>query len=139
MRVLLDANVFVAALLRSRTARVGSCRAILEAFRDGQFSLITAEPLVDELVQVLGRPKFNDRISPEDRRNLLELVRTDGEFVVPRRSALLVRDPKDRPVLECAYAADLLVSGDHDLQVLGSIGSTSVLSPSAFLALLKSR
>ena len=132
MRVLLDTNVFVSSLLRA-----GSPHAILEALRDGAFTLVTAEPLLNELTHVLGRPKFSDRVSPDDCRRLLELIRRDGRFVVPRRSTAMVRDPKDRPVLDCLYAADVLVSGDHDLQVLKRVGTTVILSPSAFLSQLK--
>ena len=133
MRVLLDTNVFVSSLLRA-----GSSHAILEALRDEAFTLITAEPLVNELTRVLGRSKFSDRVSPNDCRRLLELIRRDGCFVVPRRSTAMVRDPKDRAVLDCLYAADVLVSGDHDLQVLKRVGTTVILSPSAFLSQLKS-
>ena len=132
MRVLLDTNGFVSSLLR-----FGSPHAILESLRDGAFTLITSEPLVSELIQVLGRSKFADRISPEDRHTLLELIRRDGCFVLPKRSTTPVRDPNDRHVLDCLYAADVLVSGDRDLQVLKWVGTTVILSPAAFLAQLK--
>ena len=131
MRVLIDTNVFVAALLRS-----ASCRAIFEGFRDGVFTLVTSEALISEIAQVLSRPKFAGRISPEDRRELLELLRRDGEVVAPRSSPVAVRDAKDRLVLNSLYAADMLVTGDHDLQVLGRVETTTILSPRAFLAWL---
>ena len=134
MRVLIDSNVFVSALLRS-----ASCRGIVEALRDGAFTLITSAALVDELAAVVERPKFSERISPEDRRNLLALIREEGRLVLPKRSTVPIRDPKDRPVLECAYAAELLVTGDHDLLVLGRIGTTRVLTPGELLALLEGR
>ena len=134
MRVLVDTNVFVAALLRS-----ASCRAIVEALRDGAFTLITAEALVDELSDVSRRPKFFGSISHDDIEELLALIRRDGCFVTPRRSSIAVRDPDDRPILDCVYAADCLVSGDHDLQVLGRVGSTAILSPTTFGGWLKAR
>jgi len=136
MRVLLDANVFVAALLRSKSSRVGSCRTILEAFRDGAFTLITAKVLVAELSQVLSRPKFFDLIAPKDVGSLLELIHRDGVFVVPQPSSLAIRDPKDRPVVNCLYAADVLVTGDHDLQILKRVDKTAIMSPAAFLTWL---
>lgn len=131
MRVLLDTNVFVSALLRT-----GSSRAIVEALRDGAFTLITSEALVAEIAEVIARPKFSAAISADDRRELLALITRDAHFVTPHPVTLHVRDPKDRLVLACAYAADILVSGDHDLQVLRVIGTTEVLSPSRFLAKL---
>jgi putative PIN family toxin of toxin-antitoxin system len=131
MRALVDTNVFVAALLRS-----ASCRAILEALRDRSFTLITSEPLLRELSSVLGRPKFAGSISAADRRELLDLVRREGRIVPPRRPSIDIRDPNDRPVLDCAYAADALVTGDRDLLVLGAVGKTAVLPPATFLARL---
>ena len=134
MRAVLDTNVFLAALLHS-----ASCRAILEALRDSAFSLVTSEALMAELMDVLARPKFAGRLSADDRRELIELVRREGHSVKPRRIALAVRDAGDRLVLECAYAADCVVSGDHDLQALKYIGSARVVSPALFLSLLSHR
>ena len=134
MRVLLDTNVFVAALLRS-----ASCRSILESLRDGAFTLITSDPLINELVSVLGRAKFADSISSDDIRELLELIRREGRFVTPKSSPVAIRDPNDRLVLNCLYAADWLVTGDHDLQVLLRVGPSTILSPQAFLSRLAKR
>ena len=131
MRALIDTNVFVSALMGS-----ASCRAILEGFRDGVFTRVTSEELLSEVAQVLSRRKFSGRISPEDRRELLELLRRDGELVAPRSSPVAVRDAKDRVVLNSLYAADMLVTGDHDLQVLGRVETATILSPRAFLAWL---
>jgi len=134
MRVLIDTNVFVAALLRSV-----SCRAILEAFRDGRFTLITSEALLAELTDVLGRPKFSGGVSPDDCRDVLKLIRREGTFVAPKESSVAVRDVKDRPVVNCLYAADVLVTGDHDLHVLGRVEKTEILFPSQFLSRLGKR
>lgn len=134
MRVVIDTNVFVSSLLRS-----GSCRAILEVLRNEAFTLVTSEPLIGELTLVLSRPKFAGCFGPEDCRELLDLIHHQGNVVEPRSTPIAVRDVKDRPVLECLYAADLLVSGDKDLQVLTRVGTTAILSPAMFVALLKTR
>jgi len=128
---LVDTNVLVAALLRS-----SSCRAILEGVRDGAFALVTSDGLLSECAEVSARPKFAGRIAPEDRRALLELLHRDGEVVAPRSSSVAVRDAKDRLVLNCAYAADVLVTGDHNLQVLKRVETATIMSPTAFLAKL---
>jgi len=52
--------------------------------------------------------------------------------------SLPVRDPNDAIILEAAVAggANLIVSGDNDLLVLGTFRGIGIVSPTAFLALL---
>jgi uncharacterized protein len=49
------------------------------------------------------------------------------------------RDKKDNYLLALSKdgGADLLVTGDEDLQVLGSFGKTVILSPAEFIAAFK--
>jgi uncharacterized protein len=51
-----------------------------------------------------------------------------------------VRDPKDIHILAAAVGAkvDFIVSGDQDLLVLNSYAGIPILSPEAFLDVLKS-
>lgn len=50
-----------------------------------------------------------------------------------------VRDPEDRMILACAVGgkADLIVSGDKDLVVLKAYQGISIVTPSAFLNLMR--
>lgn len=56
-RVVLDANVYVSALL----APTGSPAQILEGWADGQFDVIVSPLLLAELERVLRRPKFKNK------------------------------------------------------------------------------
>jgi putative PIN family toxin of toxin-antitoxin system len=63
MRLVLDTNVVASALLRS-----GPPRQLLQAARERRVELFTSTPLLAELTDVLGRPKFAAKIaaSPPD-------------------------------------------------------------------------
>ena len=81
---------------------------------------------------MLQRPKFRKYITAENLtvfRAYLEAFPT-----TPVASTVeLCRDPKDNFLLSLALdgQADYLVSGDEDLLVLGSVGSTSIVTLAA--------
>lgn len=55
MRAVIDANVFVAALLWR-----GPPHALLEHMRAGTLSMVSSPALLTELADVIGRAKFDD-------------------------------------------------------------------------------
>jgi predicted nucleic acid-binding protein len=67
IRAVLDTNIYVSALLSSK----GASGRILEAgFERGRFVPVTAPAILDELIEVIGRPAIMRRV----RRNLVELA-----------------------------------------------------------------
>ncbi len=136
MRVVVDTGVFVSAFIR----RQGTVGAVLQHLRDGRFTLIYTEPLLIELVNVLGRPKIRQkyRVTGADVAALLNLIRLRGTPIVPTRKITACRDPKDDKFLEAALAgnADCIVTGDRDLLVLHPFESLPILTPADFLAQL---
>ena len=62
MRLVLDTNVVVSALLWNSTPR-STPRWLLQAARDRRVELYTSTPLLAELTDVLGRPKFAPKIT----------------------------------------------------------------------------
>ena len=129
MRVVLDTNVVVSALLWG-----GTPERLIEAAGDGLLYLVTTEALVAELAGILGRARFDVKLR---QRNLsaAEIVaryREIAEIVEAAPIAeLRLRDPDDAAVLACALAAraEAIVSGDDDLHALGSYQDIPVLSP----------
>ena len=57
------------------------------------------------------------------------------KLVEPVRKVEICRDPDDDKFLSCALAADalFLVSGDKDLGVLETIGTTLIVTPGQFV------
>ncbi|HKV24689.1 MAG TPA: putative toxin-antitoxin system toxin component, PIN family [Candidatus Acidoferrum sp.] len=60
MRVVLDTNVLVSALISPR----GHPAAIYDAWEEGRFILLTSAELLDELGATLERPRISELIQP---------------------------------------------------------------------------
>lgn len=142
MRVVVDTNVWVSALLNPS----GPPALVLAALGSRRFALVTSEPLLAELAEVLLRPRIVRKygITPEDVDELVSLLRRRAEIVPVVGEIRLCRDPDDDMVIETAQRgrADLLVTRDEDLKgtrevadALASVG-ISVVSVRRFLAAL---
>ena len=137
MRAVVDTNVIVSAFLWG-----GTPRHLLDAVQAQHLELFTSRALITELEDVLMREKFAVRLSRTRfspayllaRYTQLATLIAPAEVVVPD-----LRDPKDIHVLACALAAraEAIVSGDDDLQSLGSYQSIPILSPAGCLRQLK--
>lgn len=133
MRAVLDPNVLVSAVL----SRGGTPAALLRAWLEGGFELIVSSALLGELERVLCYPKSATRISPDEARELLDVLRLQAGIIEDPDSAPLVRspDPHDDYLICLGEAATaVIVSGDSDL--LGLADQIPVYTPMAFLALL---
>lgn len=130
MRVVLDTNVVVSALL----FRAGRLFWLREAWQRGRVVPLVTRETVEELLRVLEYPKF--RLAPEDRQELLADFLPFAEAVaLPEKRARLpaCRDPDDEKFLHAAAAshADALVSGDADLLALAGQTGFAILTPEA--------
>jgi uncharacterized protein len=133
VRVVLDTNVLASALIR----RQGVAGLILHYLRDGRFSLVYSVPLMVELVEVLSRPKIQQKyhIQIDDITAIINLIRLRGELVTPTKQISACRDPKDNHLLEAAVEgkADVIVTGDLDLLDMSEFSSIPILRVSEFL------
>jgi putative PIN family toxin of toxin-antitoxin system len=128
----LDTNVVVSALLFGG----GPAAQVRTAWMAGRFVPLASAATAQELVRVLGYPKF--RLTTDEQQDLLadylpwvQVVRIPD----PPPVAPPCRDRFDLPFLHLAIAgkADALVSGDKALLVLaGTRGLCPVLSVEAF-------
>lgn len=127
----------------------GSSGQVLRAFRQGRFTHVTSSAILDEMVDVLSRPKIRraTKLSRQDIANLRLALQQRAETASGEyKDVDLVRtDPKDNPIVSAALemqaqyvvtldAADLLrlkvflVSGHRPVQIE---------FPTGFLRLLK--
>ncbi|MGO8693509.1 MAG: putative toxin-antitoxin system toxin component, PIN family [Rectinemataceae bacterium] len=133
MRVVLDTNVIISAVLFG-----GKPRLILEAALAGHFELFLSDAMVDELHDVLRRPKFS--LPGQAIQAIISELRLLAHWVLPRRHFdIVAEDPDDDRVIECAIEAeaDYIVSGDRHLRKLGGWEKTRILSPEAFVEILE--
>lgn len=136
MRVVLDTNVLVSGLI----SPAGSPAEIHQAWRRGDFELVTSEPLLHELVEVLSYPRIRKRLHWSDGQlsDFAELYRATAILVSPTLKLAVSRDSDDDRVLEAAQAshADYIVTGDSDRLTLGDFAGIPILAPADFLKLV---
>ena len=137
MRVVLDTNVLVGALLFPK----GRLAGLREAWAGGGVTPLVDNPCVDELLRVLAYPKF--ALTPGDIEVLLGEFLPFAEPIRRRRAGRLprCRDAHDQKFLKLADAgsADVLVTGDRALLELAGKTRFSIEKPSAFRARLESQ
>jgi putative PIN family toxin of toxin-antitoxin system len=136
MRVILDTNVLLAALISAQ----GAPGTIYRAWRAAHFELVTSAVQLEELRRVSRYPKLQT-ILPAHRvgtlvNNLQRAVVLDVLPTVP--DELAARDPDDTFLLAMAFGckADWLVTGDRRAGLIerGNIGRTRMATPAAFCA-----
>ena len=130
MRIVLDSNVLVSALLSPN----GVPAAVLQLVLAGRVVLCLDARIVSEYREVLRRAKFGFGTRLIDE--LLEFLESEGELVasVP----LSLPDPGDAMFLEVAAAggADHVVSGNLRHFPMRECRGVSVLSPRGFLEIV---
>lgn len=138
MHVVADTNTVISGLLW-----YGPPRQVLDAARTGTIALSTSASLLAELVEVLQRPKFAQRLA---RANITPHTLVFGyaalaRLVVPVSIAPVVEaDPDDDAVLACAVAArvEIIVSGDSDLLTLESYEGIPILTAAQLMTRITS-
>lgn len=133
MRVLLDTNVLVSAILFG-----GVPQDCLRRGLAGEFELVTSIALLDELERIL-RYRFGlPAEAVAFARGDLELA---AEVVAPSTVDAVSRDPADDIVLAVAREGrvDRVVTGDQDLLAVARYEGTEIVTPRAFVRLLVSR
>jgi len=136
MRVILDTNVLLAALISPH----GAPATLYRAWHARRFELVTSYVQLDELRRASRYPKLK-AILPAHRAGTLinHMQRATVLHSLPTLPAgVEVDDPNDAFLLAMALAAeaDWLVTGDHRAGLLqrGSCGRTCVVSPATFCA-----
>ena len=127
MRLVLDTNVVVSALLWS-----GNPRQLLRASVKAGVWLFTSGELLAELEDVLSRRKFEKRISrlALSSRQIFAQYARQAIAVQPVSTPRIVRDPDDDVVIGTALAAraDLIVTGDSGLLSVGTYQSIRIVT-----------
>jgi len=137
-RIVLDTNVIASGVITP----AGPPGTILIAWKDRRLDLIVSPSLLQEVADILRRPKIARTygLSTDTVAGILDLLdsqalRVPGRLRIPPTA----RDPRDDHILACAVEghADYVVTGDCDLLDLGRFRDILIVSPAAFAALLK--
>ena len=110
MRIVLDTNIFVSALISGE----GPPGRVLAAVKRERITLVTSAFQIDELREVLSRERLKPYIRPHEADDLLYHLAAVSTVIDELPELRLSPDPKDNPILATALAgnADLIVSGD---------------------------
>jgi len=131
MNVVLDANVFISAIIRG-----GIPQDVIIRIADRSDRLFITDEIVAEIEKVLVRPMFG--LSAEEVEEKITRIKKDGTMVAVsplHRVKDACRDLKDNIYLECALAAgaDYIITGDKDLLVLKEYGGVKIVNARSYL------
>lgn len=135
MRLILDTNVLIAALITRDTPP----DALYRAWRDGAFTLVTSELQLEEFRAVTRRESVRLRIHPAEAGRMVNDLRSLAVLAEPLEKLDISPDPYDNFLLAMAQAsrADALVTGDkRDLLSLGRHLGTRILTAREALNLI---
>jgi putative PIN family toxin of toxin-antitoxin system len=138
MRVVLDTNTVISGLFwRGRPFEV------LELMRSGKIKVYTSEAIREELLDVLQRPKFSQKLALLNS-SAQEVVNRFISWVevieVGEVAKVVASDPDDDQIIACAKLAnaDFIISGDADILNLKDEISIPVVNAGQFLDILAS-
>ena len=126
MRVILDANVLIAAV-----AGRGLCESLLELCLEEHDLIVSEELLAEVRRNLVKKVKLPDAVAVDFCR----LLRNSGVVATPASVAReACRDPKDLYLLGLSQSAhaEFLVTGDKDLLECARYGATEVVTPRQF-------
>jgi len=129
--IVFDASTLVGAAIGTDSV---PRQAVHKARGQDKFALSTA--VLDEVVEVLHRPRLARFIDPALRNELLDLLIPGAAWFEPDERVADCRDAKDNKYLELALAASAstIVSSDADLLVLHPWRGVRILRPAEYLA-----
>lgn len=138
MRVVLDANIYISALISSQ----GNPASIVNRWLAGEFDVLLSQPIVDEILRVTGYRRLQSKYKEirENRLEFVDLISEQGIWTKPTKLLnVVVADESDNRYLECAIAggATYVVTGDEHLLDIGNYQGISIITPAAFATLLE--
>jgi putative PIN family toxin of toxin-antitoxin system len=129
-RVVVDTNALISRLLVPGSV---PGRAVHKAVDEAQ--LLVSEATMQELAEVLARPKFDPYVTIAERQEFLRVLGRIAEMVPIVYTVHVCRDPRDDKFLDLAVngEADLIITGDRDLLVLQAFRDIPVITPAQYL------
>ncbi len=139
MFVVLDANVFVSALI----SPLGAPAEILRLWEEEAFGVMISPAILEEIARVLRYPKIQKayNLAEEEIKVFFKLIESAAILLEPTENiAAVEQDEADNRYLECAVAGEAayIVTGDKHLLAIKTYEGIEILQPAAFLMALES-
>ena len=143
VKAVIDTNIWVSALINP----FGYPASLINHFKKGTFTAVVSIPILEEIAEVLGRPRIRNKydITEDDIRELLILIEEKAEHVILSNDVVICRDKDDNLIIETAIKgkAGFLISRDDDIKFDEKTSSflkkrgVTVISISKFLSLVE--
>ncbi|MBI5875352.1 MAG: putative toxin-antitoxin system toxin component, PIN family [Deltaproteobacteria bacterium] len=143
IKAVIDTNIWVSALINP----FGYPAAIRKHFENAEFISVISEPILDEIADVLSRPRIRNKydIASKDIQELLILIDERAENVLLSGDVDICRDKDDNLIIETAIKgnADYIVTRDDDVKFDKEISrflsqyNISIITVAKFLMLFK--
>ena len=132
-RVVFDTNI-----LFSAVGWLGNPHQCVQAARQGKCLSVTCEAILAELAEKLQLKRGFDTTKAAETTD--EIRAFSKIIVIPGTFKVIVADPDDDAVLECAVVgqAQYLVSGDRHLLAVGNYQGIQIVKAAEFLAVIQS-
>ena len=139
MKAVLDTNVIVSYLLSPSGDSAAS--VVVRLALESAFPLVLSERVIEEALHSVATKSFlAARVRAEDAEILGSMLSSVAEGIISSSGThpSVVRDQNDDFFVDPRLLAGVsyLVTGDKDLLILHSIGSTQIVTPREFLGLL---
>lgn len=133
MRIVIDTNLWISALFSY------SLRQQLESIiGNEQIVILASDELLNEVKEVAQRPNLQKYIKPDLAALFLEVLSRRVDLIEVNSEVQVCRDPNDDFLLALCKdgKADLLITGDKDLLIIGAFENTKIVNLSSFEGIL---
>jgi putative PIN family toxin of toxin-antitoxin system len=139
LTAVIDSTVLVSAFLTEG----GVSAELLRYAREGVFLVFLSEDILTETEHTLAYPRIRERYDymDDDVADFLNRLRVAVTLVDELPHLTVVRDPNDDMVIATAVHAQAayIVTRDNDLLSLRQYEDITIISPEAFMAILRER
>ena len=135
MKVVLDTNVLVSALIKA-----GKPRELIFKIAEGEVQLVLSRSILEEFLEVTDDPRIRRYVNEGDIISFVRVVGSMAKIVrVRSRFKVVGEDPDDDVILRTAKdgRADYIVSGDNHLLSLGEFRGIKIVTVNEMLKSLK--
>jgi putative PIN family toxin of toxin-antitoxin system len=123
LRVVIDTNIFISFLITNNYTN------LFELVQSGNIKFIFSEELLNELLEVMNRPKLKKYFTKFQMTSLVNSINNYAEYIDVITKPEVCRDPNDNFLLGLCKdgLADYLITGDQDLLILQKFENTRII------------
>ena len=134
MKLVLDTNIFISAFYWG-----GNPQKVIERIIEGIDELYISNEILNEVAEVMTRPKFKSGAVIIDR--YIKTIEKVGKKVfITGEIKGICRDKTDDDKIECGIIGnvDYIITGDDDLLILGNYKDIEIVTVKKYLEIINS-